>query len=119
MKHVGAVPLADLAGGALVRLPYPPRDVLVSLVEGMPAAIEDACNHAGASLASGPREGGVVACPLHAYRFDLRTGELLSPRRACAPQRKFDAVLVGDMVHVYDPFELALSHAGVVRASQE
>lgn len=118
MKHVGAVPLEDLAEGALVRLPYPPRDVLVALVEGAPVAIEDACNHAGASLSTGPREGCVVACPLHGYRFDLRTGELLSPRRACAPQRTFDAVAVGDVVHVYDPFELALSHAGVVRASR-
>ncbi len=119
MKHVGAVPLADLANDGLVRLPYPPRDVLVALVEGAPTAIEDACNHAGASLATGPRKGSVVACPLHGYRFDLLSGDLLSPRRACPPQRRFDAVLVGDMVHVYDPFELALSHAGAVRVSQE
>jgi nitrite reductase/ring-hydroxylating ferredoxin subunit len=118
MKHVGAVCLAELANDALVRLPYPPRDVVVALVAGQPFAIEDACNHAGASLASGPRAGCVVACPLHGYRFDLRSGELLSPRRGCAPQRTFDAVLVGDVVHVYDPFELALSHMGGLRASQ-
>jgi nitrite reductase/ring-hydroxylating ferredoxin subunit len=118
MRHVGAVSLAELANEALVRLPYPPRDVLVALVAGQPFAVEDACNHAGASLAMGSREGCVVACPLHGYRFDLRSGELLSPRRACAPQRTFDAVLLGDVVHVYDPFELAVSHVGRLRASQ-
>ena len=112
MRHVGAVPLADLANDALVRLPYPPRDVLVALVEGVPCAIEDACNHAGASLGAGPRAGCIVACPLHGYRFDLRTGELVSPRRACAPQRTFDAVVVGPMVHVYDSFALELVNAG-------
>jgi 3-phenylpropionate/trans-cinnamate dioxygenase ferredoxin subunit len=118
MRHVGSVPLAALEGGALVRLAYPPRDVLVALVDGQPCAIEDACNHAGASLASGPRDGCVVACPLHAYRFDLRTGELLSPRRACAPQRRFDAVVLGETVHVYDPFELAVTGPGPVRTPQ-
>jgi nitrite reductase/ring-hydroxylating ferredoxin subunit len=118
LKHVGTVRLAELAHDALVRLPYPPRDVLVALVDGGPVAIEDACNHAGASLASGPREGCVVACPLHGYRFDLRSGELLSPRRACAPQRKLEARLEGDLVQVYDPFELAVSHTGALRASR-
>jgi nitrite reductase/ring-hydroxylating ferredoxin subunit len=112
MKLVGTVPLASLAEGALVRLDYPPRHVLVALVEGAPVALEDACNHAGASLAEGPRDGCVVACPLHGYRFDLRTGDLLSPRRACAPQRRFDAVLVGETVQVYDPFELAVTRSG-------
>lgn len=112
MKTVGSVPLTALADGALVRLEYAPRHVLVALVDGAPVAIEDACNHAGASLADGPRDGCVVACPLHGYRFDLRTGELVSPRRACASQRRFDAVADGESVHVYDPFELAVSRSG-------
>ena len=109
MKYVGAVPLDALADGAFVALDYPPRDVLVALVEGVPFAIEDACNHADASLATGPRDGDAVSCPLHGYRFDLRSGELLSPRRACAKQRCFEAVLLGETVHVYDPFSLALA----------
>jgi len=115
MRLVGSVPLADLEGDALVRLPYPPRDVLVAMIEGAPYAIEDACNHAGASLSEGPRAGCIVACPLHAYRFDLRTGELLSPRRACAPQRRFDAVIRGEAVQVYDPFELSVTGPEPVR----
>ena len=113
MKHVGTVPRHELENEALVRLAYPPRDVLVALVDGAPVAIEDSCNHANASLAEGPREGDVVSCPLHAYRFSLRTGELLSPRRACPHQRRFEAVLLGDTVHVYDPFSLDLAGAGL------
>jgi nitrite reductase/ring-hydroxylating ferredoxin subunit len=115
MKHVGTIPLAALEGGALVRLDYPPRHVLVALVDGVPAALEDACNHAGASLAAGPREGCVVACPLHGYRFDLRSGELLSPKRGCAPQRRFDAVVLGETVHVYDPFDLTVTGSAADR----
>ena len=70
----------------MVRLAYPPFDVLVAEVDGAPYAIECACNHAGASLAEGPRSGDHgenVACPMHGYVFSLTTGALLRPRRLC------------------------------------
>ena len=116
MKYVGVVSMASLADGAFVVLAYPPRDVLVALVDGAPVAIEDACNHAGASLGTGPRDGDVVACPLHKYRFSLRSGELLSPRRACAHQRCFHAVVLGPAVHVYDTFSLDVAHSPLGKA---
>jgi nitrite reductase/ring-hydroxylating ferredoxin subunit len=100
---VGRVPLRDLEGGVLVRLAYPPFHVLVSLVQGHPYAIEDACNHAGASLSDGERRGDRVECPMHGYLFDLDSGELVSPRGACADQRRFVARVVGDEVEVWDP----------------
>ncbi len=115
MKHIGSVPLAELACDARARLAYAPSDVLVTLVDGTATAIEDACNHAGASLSAGAREGSVVVCPLHRYRFDLRSGALLSPRGACPAQRRFEAVVVGDRVHVYDPFRLAVVRANPPR----
>ncbi|MCU0705839.1 MAG: Rieske 2Fe-2S domain-containing protein [Fimbriiglobus sp.] len=37
-------------------------------------AIDDCCPHAGASLAGGHVEGGVVSCPWHAWRFRLSDG---------------------------------------------
>ncbi len=37
-------------------------------------AIDDCCPHAGASLAGGHVEGGVVTCPWHAWRFRLSDG---------------------------------------------
>ena len=85
------------------RLEWPPFHVLVALVDGAPVAIEDACNHAGASLAEGDRDGGCVSCPMHGYRFDLRTGALLEPQGLCDAQRVYPARLEGDEVVVYDP----------------
>jgi nitrite reductase/ring-hydroxylating ferredoxin subunit len=110
LKLVGRVPRAHLESGDLVRLRYPPFDVLVSLVEGAPCAIEDACNHAGASLAVGDRDesGRCVVCPVHAYVFDLASGECVAPKGLCDDQRRFVARFDGDDVVVYDPVELVI-----------
>jgi nitrite reductase/ring-hydroxylating ferredoxin subunit len=101
--RVGTVPLRALEGGAMVRLEHPPFHVLVSLVEGVPRAIEDACNHAGASLSEGERRGCLVECPMHGYLFDLGTGQLVAPPGLCADQRILEARLVGHDVEVWDP----------------
>jgi len=87
----------------MVRLDDPPFHVLVSWVDGAPHAIEDACNHAGASLSEGERIGASVACPMHGYRFDLVTGSLLEPRGFCGDQRRLVARLVDDEIVVWDP----------------
>ena len=103
MTIVGRVPRTALAGGALVRLDYPPFHVLLALVDGAPFAIEDACNHAGASLAEGELRDGCVSCPMHGYRFEMRSGRLVEPRGLCDDQRTFVARIDGDDVVVWDP----------------
>jgi nitrite reductase/ring-hydroxylating ferredoxin subunit len=105
-KLVGRVPRERLEAAGLVRLGYPPYDVCVALVDGVPCAIEDGCNHAGASLSEGQRDGDTVACPMHGYVFSLRTGELVAPQGLCADQRRFTARLEGDQVVIEDEFEL-------------
>jgi nitrite reductase/ring-hydroxylating ferredoxin subunit len=96
----------------MARLDDPPFHVLVALVRDSPCAIEDACNHAGASLAEGDRAGDEhadarcqphVVCPMHGYIFDLATGRLVAPRGLCGDQRRFTAVFDGDDVVVWDP----------------
>jgi nitrite reductase/ring-hydroxylating ferredoxin subunit len=87
----------------MVRLSWPPFHVLVALVDGVPCAIEDACNHAGASLSEGEREGACVSCPMHGYVFELTSGLLVEPRGLCDDQRRFVAHLEGDDVVVWDP----------------
>lgn len=103
MKLVGRVPRAKLEGGDMVRLDWPPFHVLVCIAGGVPYAIEDACNHAGASLSEGSRLGKCVTCPMHGYVFDLTTGALCEPRGLCDDQRRFLARYEGTDVVVYDP----------------
>jgi nitrite reductase/ring-hydroxylating ferredoxin subunit len=73
------------------------------MVEGKPCAIEDACNHAGASLSEGDRQSDCIACPMHGYVFEIATGRLVQPHGLCSDQRLFVARLEGDDVTVWDP----------------
>ncbi len=38
-------------------------------------AIDDLCPHMAESLAQGAEEAGIVTCPAHGWRFDVRTGK--------------------------------------------
>jgi nitrite reductase/ring-hydroxylating ferredoxin subunit len=40
--------------------------------------LEARCTHAGAPLAEGELENGVLKCPWHASRFNIETGEVIN-----------------------------------------
>ncbi len=44
-------------------------------VDGVLYAIDNRCPHRGGLLCEGDLAGLVLHCPLHAWPFDLRTGE--------------------------------------------
>jgi nitrite reductase/ring-hydroxylating ferredoxin subunit len=67
----------DLDDGEILRLPVDPP-VAVFNVAGSFFATADTCTHAEASLADGYSENGIVECPLHLARFEIRTGRVLS-----------------------------------------
>lgn len=53
--------------------------VAVFMIDGHYYAIEDACTHDGAEIASGRLEGCEIICPRHGARFCLKTGKVLAP----------------------------------------
>lgn len=50
--------------------------VLVAMVDGDPRAVSAACLHKGASLEGGVCRDGIITCPSHWWRYDLRDGAL-------------------------------------------
>ena len=50
--------------------------VLVAMVDGDPRAVSAACLHKGASLEGGVCRDGIITCPSHWWRYDLRDGSL-------------------------------------------
>jgi nitrite reductase/ring-hydroxylating ferredoxin subunit len=55
------------------------RKVLIYSVGDEYYATDEQCTHRECSLAEGPFSGKVVTCPCHMARFDVTTGEILSP----------------------------------------
>jgi 3-phenylpropionate/trans-cinnamate dioxygenase ferredoxin subunit len=71
-----------VAGALRVELEGPAGVVEVAVVraeDGSLHAISDICSHGAVSLSDGEVEDCTVECWLHGSKFDLRTGEPLSP----------------------------------------
>lgn len=69
-------PVADLPEGTCRRHSDNGRTVLVTVVDGRPCAVDDACLHKAGSLSGGTIRDGMVTCPLHWWRYDVRDGTL-------------------------------------------
>jgi len=92
-------PLAELSRGEAHRLDVDPPIAVFHTEDGELFAIDDTCTHQDASLADGWLEGCEVECPLHASRFDLRTGAVDAPP-AKRPVRTHDVTVVDGIIHV-------------------
>lgn len=51
---------------------------MVTLNDGSEHAVPKVCPHQGLPLTSEPDEHGIIICPWHGYRFDVRTGACVS-----------------------------------------
>lgn len=69
-------PLQDLPVGTCRRHSDNGRTVMVTVVDGTPYAVDDACLHKAGSLSGGVMRGATVTCPLHWWRYDVRDGRL-------------------------------------------
>lgn len=92
-------PLSELSRGDAVRVDAEPPIAVFHTEDGELYAIDDTCTHQDASLVEGWVEGCEVECPLHASRFDLRTGEVDAPP-AKRPVRTHRVVVEGDEIFV-------------------
>jgi nitrite reductase/ring-hydroxylating ferredoxin subunit len=55
------------------------KEIALFNIEGAFFALANACTHEEGPLAEGEISGHEVTCPWHGARFDVRTGEFLSP----------------------------------------
>lgn len=72
--------------------------LLVHTADGI-YALENRCSHAEEPLACGRVKYGWISCPAHGARFDLETGEPLTPP-ATAAIRTFPVRIDGDAISV-------------------
>ncbi len=96
---IPACRLADLPRGEAYRLDIDPPVSVFHTDDGEVFAIDDTCTHQDASLADGWLEGCEVERPLHASKFDLRTGAVDAPP-AKRPVRTHEVLIVDGMIYV-------------------
>jgi 3-phenylpropionate/trans-cinnamate dioxygenase ferredoxin subunit len=75
MEYVRVADKAELPTNKMVIVVVGGKEVLLANVDGSYYAIANKCTHAGGSLAKGALEGGIVTCPRHGARFDVKTGQ--------------------------------------------
>ena len=68
----------DIAPGDVLHVEAAGREIAIYNLDGDFFATDDRCTHMRARLSDGYVEGGIVECPLHFGKFDIRNGRALS-----------------------------------------
>ncbi len=71
---------------------------IIKRKDGSFYAIEIGCKHQGADLSAGVRDGSVVTCPRHGWRYDLETGEC--ENHDSPKLRRHDLLIEGETIKV-------------------
>lgn len=77
MKYVRVAATGELSTNTMIIVSVSGKEVLVANVDGSYHAIANKCTHAGGSLGRGVLKGGIVTCPNHGARFNVKTGEAI------------------------------------------
>lgn len=75
MGWVKAIETGGLPVGKTLKVLLEGVEILIANVGGKYYAIADKCPHMGGSLSDGVMEGGIIICPKHGSRFDVKTGK--------------------------------------------
>jgi nitrite reductase (NADH) small subunit len=78
MDFVTACPSSELPEGEKKIVTIAGREIALFRVGAQVFAIDNVCPHRGGPLGAGDLAGHVVYCPLHAWAFDVRSGESTS-----------------------------------------
>ena len=97
-----AAPRAEIKAGEVVGVDLGGVAVGLTELDGKVHAFADVCPHAYALMSQGVVDGDVVECPLHAARFEIRTGRYLDGPD-CEDIAVYETRIDGDAVWVRLP----------------
>ena len=98
MNKIKMARLSELPPGTMIEKQILARKVAVVNDDGHVYGIQSECAHMRASLAKGRVDDGVVICPWHGWRYDLRSGECLTDPQFSL--RKYEVEIVGDDIYL-------------------
>jgi naphthalene 1,2-dioxygenase system ferredoxin subunit len=76
---VKVAPRADLGEGDVLGVAVAGHDIALYDIDGTVYATDNICSHAYARLSDGWLDNGEIECPLHAGRFEVKTGKATAP----------------------------------------
>jgi 3-phenylpropionate/trans-cinnamate dioxygenase ferredoxin subunit len=91
--------VGEIPEGAVKVVRLGDQSVALFHIDGGYYALDDICTHDGGELASGTIDGGVIECPRHGARFDIKTGDVLS-LPAVVPVPTYAVRIEGDEIQV-------------------
>ena len=105
-QYVRVVAKGDLEPGTGKTVDVNGTPVALFNVDGVYHAIHNTCPHEDGSLGEGALSQATVVCPLHAYEFDVTSGECLTEPVYSVERFEVrvegDDILIGDEVAVPD-----------------
>ncbi len=90
---------SDLAAGEVIGVEVAGHSIAIYDSDAGLYATDNICTHAYARLSDGWLDGTAIECPLHAARFDIRTGKVLDPP-ATEDLKTYPVRLAGDDIEV-------------------
>ena len=67
----------DIKDGELKEIEIEGRLIALAKYDGVIYAVDNICTHDGGTLSQGAVVKGMVQCPRHGARFDLKTGQVI------------------------------------------
>ena len=99
MKEYEVAKVSEIAPGTAKQVEVDGEPVAIFNLDGQFYAISDTCSHAQASLSEGEVKNGVVTCPLHGAKFDIKTGKNLT-MPAPVPVQTYSIKIEGDAIKI-------------------
>ena len=98
-EWVKAASRASLGVGDVLGVLVGGKEIALYDLDGTVYATDDICTHAYAKLSDGWLDKGEIECPLHAGRFDVKTGRATAP--PCTEDLKsYPVRIVGDDIQI-------------------
>ncbi|MCK6479504.1 MAG: Rieske (2Fe-2S) protein [Planctomycetes bacterium] len=82
---------ADVPEGGARAVEAAGRKIALFRIGGVLHAMDGVCPHRGGPLGEGAVENGIVSCPWHGWRFEVRTGKCVNlpgGGQSCFPVRE-------------------------------
>ncbi len=98
-QWVSVASRAALGDGDMLPVEAEGKPIALYNLDGTVYATDNVCTHAFAMLTDGWLDGEVIECPLHAGRFEIKTGKGLGPPIPC-DLKTYKVRIVGDEVQV-------------------